>query len=779
MPLVLRNVKQAKLTWAELDGNFTYLEDKIDAVAAAAGGAEIVRVTPQDFLPAQQNQARANLLAAAAEDVVDLQDRVEFLESVDPVLYSAQSPTPTQKQTARDNIEALGVAEKGANNGVATLDGSGKIPTNQLPPLAIKETFVVGSQAAMLALTAQQGDAAVRTDISKTFFLVQEPATLLSNWQEVLTPTDGVTSVGLSAPLGFTVSNTPITSTGVLGLGFTAGYSLPTNVKQLEWDNKANTNGNYPNMTVGNATKLNNLSDTDFVKKDGSVAMTAPLTTQPATANNQAVTLGQVNGLLDDIDLQQVTNNGSDTTLRITAGGFESYQANIRIVGNSVITNQTKLILENQNSTELWALSHGVNNLSEENFSIGNLDNSNNFDWKLIINNAGLITSKTHGTSADWNAKVSQSQLGNYVNKAGDTMSGSLNFPSNTRIIFGSSLNFGIMYDPTYGGINFYRSGFADGVIFLKDNDNVGIGTPYPQAKLHVNGNAIVSDATAPNHAVAFGQLANYALLSQVYTQSQALALFVGLNGVQTIADTKTFTSSPIVPTGTLAGHSVNLGQVTTLLNDKVDKVPGKQLSTEDYTSAEKTKLNNIQAGAEVNVNADWNATSGDAQILNKPTIPVIPNNLVTTNTPQTISATKDFTVSPVVPYASDSEHPVPFLQMQEYISNRFDAISSYSRNVINTNSSTIGVKEWIKTIVFATNATGTIINPEETLKNGAILNICAQAITAGSINVNLPVRRLDGSNVSVYSFAQRKSYIFYYNDSYNRWDETHAINNS
>ncbi len=64
--------------------------------------------------------------------------------------------------------------------------------------------------------------------------------------------------------------------------------------------------------------------------------------------------------------------------------------------------------------------------------------------------------------------------------------------------------------------------------------------------------------------------------------------------------------------------------QVNTLLNDKVDKVAGKQLSTEDYTSAEKTKLAGIQAGAEVNVNADWNATSGDAQILNKPTIPSI-----------------------------------------------------------------------------------------------------------------------------------------------------------
>ena len=42
--------------------------------------------------------------------------------------------------------------------------------------------------------------------------------------------------------------------------------------------------------------------------------------------------------------------------------------------------------------------------------------------------------------------------------------------------------------------------------------------------------------------------------------------------------------------------------------------------NTNAFTDSEKTKLSGIAAGAEVNVNADWNAVSGDAQILNKPT---------------------------------------------------------------------------------------------------------------------------------------------------------------
>jgi hypothetical protein len=77
-------------------------------------------------------------------------------------------------------------------------------------------------------------------------------------------------------------------------------------------------------------------------------------------------------------------------------------------------------------------------------------------------------------------------------------------------------------------------------------------------------------------------------------------------------------------PHGTTAS---DVGAYTTtetdnLLNNKVDKVTGKGLSENDFTNTLKTKLDGIQAGAEVNVNADWNATSGDSQILNKPTIP-------------------------------------------------------------------------------------------------------------------------------------------------------------
>jgi hypothetical protein len=85
--------------------------------------------------------------------------------------------------------------EKGAVNGIASLDGSGLVPTAQLPALAITNTSVVASQVAMLALTAEIGDIAVRTDLNKSFILTATPSTSLVNWQELLTPTDSVLSV--------------------------------------------------------------------------------------------------------------------------------------------------------------------------------------------------------------------------------------------------------------------------------------------------------------------------------------------------------------------------------------------------------------------------------------------------------------------------------------------------------------------------------------------------------------------------------------------------------
>lgn len=74
---------------------------------------------------------------------------------------------------------------------------------------------------------------------------------------------------------------------------------------------------------------------------------------------------------------------------------------------------------------------------------------------------------------------------------------------------------------------------------------------------------------------------------------------------------------------------------------------------------SDKTKLNGIAAGAKVNVNADWNATEGDALILNKPTIPTVDVNKEYVDTQlATKSDLPDYTVFDIVMEITSSDNP-------------------------------------------------------------------------------------------------------------------------
>jgi hypothetical protein len=95
------------------------------------------------------------------------------------------------------NLGTASTKNTGTGSGnVPILDSSGKLADSVVPKIAMTNTYVVASQTAMLALSnAQEGDVAVRTDLNKSFILKASPYSTLANWQELLTPTDAVTSV--------------------------------------------------------------------------------------------------------------------------------------------------------------------------------------------------------------------------------------------------------------------------------------------------------------------------------------------------------------------------------------------------------------------------------------------------------------------------------------------------------------------------------------------------------------------------------------------------------
>lgn len=128
-----------------------------------------------------------------------------------------------------------------APGNVPVLGTGGKLDTAVLPALAITETYVVNSQTAMLALSAQTGDVAIRTDLHKNFILREEPASTLANWEELLSPPDSVSSVNGKtgavtlgkADVGLgnvdNVQQAPATRRITAGNGLTGGGDLSVN----------------------------------------------------------------------------------------------------------------------------------------------------------------------------------------------------------------------------------------------------------------------------------------------------------------------------------------------------------------------------------------------------------------------------------------------------------------------------------------------------------------------------------------------------------------------
>ena len=127
------------------------------------------------------------------------------------------------------------------------------------------------------------------------------------------------------------------------------------------------------------------------------------------------------------------------------------------------------------------------------------------------------------------------------------------------------------------------------------------------QATPGAQGELLVSNAGAPEWQTP----AELGLLNEEYADDkiEEVREEVQTSSAAALNEAKEYTDG--VTSGIAAG-----------LNNKVDKEFGKGLSTNDYSDAEQTRLASVEPGAQVNVKPDWNATSGDAEILNKPTIP-------------------------------------------------------------------------------------------------------------------------------------------------------------
>lgn len=129
-----------------------------------------------------------------------------------------------------------------------------------------------------------------------------------------------------------------------------------------------------------------------------------------------------------------------------------------------------------------------------------------------------------------------------------------------------------------------------------------------------VNGKADTSSLAAVATSGAYSDLSGTPTLgTAAATDSTAYA--TAAQGALADSATQPGDLAAVATTGAYSSLS-GTPEIPDALTDLDTTVTGAQLN------ADHTKLSGIASGAEVNVQPDWNAASGDAAILNKPTIP-------------------------------------------------------------------------------------------------------------------------------------------------------------
>ena len=176
------------------------------------------------------------------------------------------------------NNEQIPLAQKAVANGVATLGADSKIPTAQLPDLSITDIHTAVSEVAQLALSVQKGDVCVRSDENKSYIALNSDNADMGDWQELLTPTDSVTSV--NGNTGVVVLTTSNIAEG------TNKYYIEARVS-ANLDVLANTTARH---SQNSDTDLDATFEATFVKKVDTINVLSDITSAGADIES-AVTL--------------------------------------------------------------------------------------------------------------------------------------------------------------------------------------------------------------------------------------------------------------------------------------------------------------------------------------------------------------------------------------------------------------------------------------------------------------------------------------------------------
>jgi len=313
---------------------------------AIALNTDKVGITSGQASAITANTNKTGITSGEQNKLANIEEFAQVNGTIDAIPTNGSNNAVSSNGTFDALATKINNSEKGANNGVATLGSDGKVPNDQIPALAISETFEVSSQAQMLALSqAEQGDVAVRSDVSQAFILKQTPVSTLANWVQLLTPASTVTSV--AGRVGVVVLNKD--DVGLANADNTSDVNKPiSSATQTALNGKLNLSGG--NMT-GSLEFFNAVSR--FRLTDGTLVLLQGLERSAfgGTSNDGiAFVYGNNSYHIATNSLRRLIVNGAGDVGIGTASPAEKLDVNGNVKATNFIGNGSQLTAVNSTS---------------------------------------------------------------------------------------------------------------------------------------------------------------------------------------------------------------------------------------------------------------------------------------------------------------------------------------------------------------------------------------------------------------------------------------------
>jgi len=239
--------------------------------------------------------------------------------------------------TAADN--AIPNAQKAANNGVATLDSTGKLVSTQLPAIAFSTYLgTSANQSAMLALTGNKGDWTTRTDLGTTWLITGTDTTQLSSWTQLAYPTAPVTSVfgrtgtitatksdvGLDQVDNTSDANKPISSATSTALASKAPIANPTFTGTVGGITKSMVGlGNVDNTAdTAKSFTASQISNSTSVGRSVLTAVDGPAARAAIGAGTSSLAIGTTSGSAADATTVILRTEQVEIVRRYSSGAW-------------------------------------------------------------------------------------------------------------------------------------------------------------------------------------------------------------------------------------------------------------------------------------------------------------------------------------------------------------------------------------------------------------------------------------------------------------------------